>query len=102
MLAVSAAASTAISKALQAVSLPEGAGLRLAADGVTDRGTAIQITFVTDAAPDDQVVDIGAPAGLFLEPVTAELLEGQVLDARTNPDGLASFFLRPQRPAGDG
>lgn len=96
MLAISPAASAAIANALKAVSLPEGAGLRLAADGVTDRGTAIAITFVTDAAPEDEVVDIGAPAGVFVEPAAAALLQGHVLDAHTDADGLATFFLRPR------
>jgi Fe-S cluster assembly iron-binding protein IscA len=102
MLAISPAASAAISKALQGVSLPDGAGLRFATVGRTERGIAIEITFVMDAAPHDYVVDIDAPAGVFLEPAAAKLLNDQVLDADTDEDGRLTFSLRPQTAGGAG
>jgi hypothetical protein len=102
MLAISPAASDAINKALQGVSLPDGAGLRFATGGRTERGIAIEITFVMDAAPHDQVVDIGAPGRVFLEPAAATLLPDQVLDAYRDEDGRLTFSLRPQTAGGTG
>jgi iron-sulfur cluster assembly protein len=102
MLAVSPAASAAISSALEGADVPVGSGLRLAAGPQTERGIAIEIGFVTTAEPDDQVVETGAPADLFVEPRTAALLDDQVLDADMQPDGAISFTLHPQPSGPDG
>ena len=96
MLAISPAASAAISKALEGTEVPDGAGLRLAAGPTTERGVAIEIAFVTAAEPTDQVVDTGAPADVFVEPQTADLLSDQVLDAQMAADGAIAFTLHPQ------
>jgi iron-sulfur cluster assembly protein len=96
MLAISSAASAAISSALEAASVPDGAGLRLAAGAPTERGVAIEVSFVTAAGPTDQVIETDATADVFVEPATAELLDDQVLDAETGPDGAISFSLHPQ------
>jgi iron-sulfur cluster assembly protein len=102
MLAISPAASAAISKALEGTSVPDGAGLRLAAGPHTERGIAIEIAFMTVADPNDQVIDTGAPADVFVEPETAELLDDQVLDAQMQSDGAISFTLHAQPSGPDG
>ena len=96
MLAISPAASAAITEALRGASIADGAGLRLAAGPRTKRGVAVEITFVTEPQPDDQVIERGAPADVMLEPATAELLDDQILDAAIEPDGAVTFALRPQ------
>jgi Fe-S cluster assembly iron-binding protein IscA len=102
MLAVSPAASAAISSALEGADIPVGSGLRLAAGPQTERGIAIEIGLVTTAEPDDQVVETGAPADLYVEPRTAALLADQVLDAVVEPDGAINFSLHPQASGPDG
>ena len=81
MLAISPAASAAISTALDAAAVPEGAGLRLAAGQPTERGIAIELAF---------------------EPTAAELLDDQVLDAEIGPNGGINFTLQPQGPSMNG
>jgi iron-sulfur cluster assembly protein len=100
MLAISPAASNAIDAALDAASVPDGAGLRLAAGAPTERGVAIEVAFVTAADPGDQVIETDAAADVFVEPKAAELLEDQVLDAGQQADGSITFTLRPQGPSG--
>jgi iron-sulfur cluster assembly protein len=102
MLAISPAASAAISTALDTASVPEGAGLRLAAGPTTEEGIAIQVAFVTAADPADEVIETDASADVFVEPATAELLDDQVLDAETGPDGAINFTLHPQGPSMNG
>jgi iron-sulfur cluster assembly protein len=102
MLAVSPAATAAIDKALEGTLVPDGAGLRLAAGGQTERGVAIEIAFVTAADPEDQVIETGAPADVFVEPGTAELLDDQVLDAQVQEDGAISFMLHAQTSGPNG
>lgn len=102
MLAVSPTASTAISRALEGAEVPDGAGLRLAAGPQTERGIAIEIGFVMAPGPEDQVVDTGAPADVFIEPSTADLLDDQVLDAEIQPDGAINFSLHPRPSGADG
>lgn len=101
MLAISAAASAAINRALTGATVPDGAGLRLAAGPQTERGVAIEVAFVAAADPRDQVIDTGAPADVFVEPVAAELLDDQVLDADVQPDGAISFTLHAQSSGTD-
>jgi iron-sulfur cluster assembly protein len=100
MLAVSPAASAAISSALEGTDIPDGAGLRLAAGPPTERGVAIEIGFAAAPEPDDQVVETDAPADVFVEPHAAALLEDQVLDAEIQPDGAISFSLHAQQSGG--
>jgi iron-sulfur cluster assembly protein len=99
MLAISPAATAAISTALGVAEVPDGAGLRLATGPTTDQGVAIEIEFVSAAVPGDQVIETGAAADVFVEPATAELLDDQMLDAGQGPDGTISFALRPQGPS---
>jgi iron-sulfur cluster assembly protein len=101
MLAITPAATAAIDRALEGATLPEGAGLRLVAGSPTERGVAIEIGFVTAADPDDQVIDTGAPADVFVEPAAAELLDDQLLDASIADDGGINFTLRAQTDATD-
>jgi iron-sulfur cluster assembly protein len=96
MLAVSPAATAAITTALEGTPVPDGAGLRLSAGSDTERGVAIEIAFVTNPGQGDQVIETDAPADVFVEPGTAELLDDQVLDADAQPDGALRFTLHPQ------
>jgi Fe-S cluster assembly iron-binding protein IscA len=96
MLAISPAASAAISKALEGAPVPDGAGFRLAAGPQTDRGVPIEIAFVPAAEPGDEVIGTEATADVFVEPQTAQLLTDQVLDADVSADGAVSFTLHPQ------
>jgi iron-sulfur cluster assembly protein len=102
MLAISPAASAAISKALEGASVPDGAGLRLAAGPNTEHGIAIEVAFVTAADPADQVIETEASADVFVEPATAELLDDQVLDAATTADGAINFTLHPKSGGANG
>jgi Fe-S cluster assembly iron-binding protein IscA len=102
MLAISPAASDAINAALEAATVPDGAGLRLASGPQTEHGIAIEIAFVTAADPGDEIIETTAAADVFVEPVTAELLDDQVLDASVAPDGSISFTLHPQGPSMNG
>jgi Fe-S cluster assembly iron-binding protein IscA len=102
MLAISNAASEAIGTALGGTEVPEGAGMRLSAGPTTERGVAIEVTFVTAPDPSDQIIETDAPADVFVESRTSELLDDQILDAGQAPDGTISFTLRPQGPSMDG
>jgi iron-sulfur cluster assembly protein len=102
MLAVSPAASAAISSALEGADVPDGAGLRLAAGPPTEHGIAIEIGFAAAPEPDDQVVETDAPADVFVEPRAAALLDDQVLDAEIQSDGAISFSLHAQLSGPDG
>jgi iron-sulfur cluster assembly protein len=96
MLAISPRASDAISQALEAASVPDGAGLRLTPGQSSAEGTAVQITFVTAPDPADHVIETGAAADVFVAPGAAELLDDQVLDADVAPDGAITFALYAQ------
>jgi Fe-S cluster assembly iron-binding protein IscA len=93
MLAISPNASEAISRALEGADVPDGAGLRLATGAHSERGVAIEISFVTEAEPADQVIETSAPVDVFVEPVAARVLEDQVLEAELQPDGAIAFSL---------
>ena len=81
--------------------MPDGAGLRLTAGHQSPEGVAVDITFVTEAEPADQVIETGAPADVFVAPDATELLDDKVLDAEITPDGQISFALHDQ-PSTDG
>jgi iron-sulfur cluster assembly protein len=104
VLAISPTASAVIADALNSPDVPEGAGLRLAAEEPTERGIAIGIAFVESPLADDEVIPTGTRGEVFVEPQTAELLQDQVLDAEIDADRV-TFSLQPQslngrRPAG--
>jgi len=96
MLAISPNVTEAISRALEGAAVPDGAGLRLATGVHSERGVAIEISFVTAAEPGDQVIETSAPVDVFVEPVVAQVLEDQVLDAQLRPDGAIAFALSDQ------
>ncbi|HET8758197.1 MAG TPA: HesB/YadR/YfhF-family protein [Solirubrobacteraceae bacterium] len=96
MLAISPNASEAISRALEGAAIPDGAGLRLTTGAHSERGVAIEIAFVTAAAPGDEVIETSAPVDVFVEPVAARVLDDQVLDAQLQPDGALAFALSGQ------
>jgi Fe-S cluster assembly iron-binding protein IscA len=96
MLAISPNASEAISRALEGAEIPDGAGLRLTTGAQSERGVAIEISFVTAAEPGDQVIETGAPVDVFVEPVAAQVLDDQVLDAELQADGAITFGLSGQ------
>lgn len=101
MLMISPTASSAIAAALAPLELPDGAGLRLAASQMTDRGVLVDIVVVDAPLPEDQVIETGTGSDVFVEPGTAELLGDQRLDVDVEA-GEATFSLRPQAPEWDG
>jgi Fe-S cluster assembly iron-binding protein IscA len=78
---------------------PESAVLRIAALPHSQNGSGLpqlELALVDGPAEDDLVLD---DAPIAIDPATAALLEGRVLDAEIE-DGEARFSLLPQ--AGDG
>jgi Fe-S cluster assembly iron-binding protein IscA len=102
MLAISPNASEAISRALEGADIPDGAGLRVTTGAHSERGVAIEISFVTAAEPGDQIIETHAPVDVFVEPVAAQVLEDQVLDAELQPDGAITFGLSGQPSSSNG
>lgn len=94
MLMISPAASAAIETVLAAPEVPEGAGLRLATAGHTERGVAIALHIAERPAPDDEVVESAGGTGVFLDPQAAGLLGDQILDAEFEGDRVA-FSIHP-------
>jgi Fe-S cluster assembly iron-binding protein IscA len=102
MLVISPAASAAIASVLAQEEVPEGATFRLELGSESEEPRqGVEMTLVEEPEPDDQVVDTGAGADLFVEARTAEALEDQVLDADFEGDGVV-FGLRPQSLNGHG
>lgn len=77
--------------------VPDGAGLRIAAD-VTDNSGGLTLSLATAPQEGDQVVDESG-ALLFLEPTAATVLDDKALDADVDEDGKVSFALAEQPPA---
>ncbi|MGH3734324.1 MAG: adhesin [Micromonosporaceae bacterium] len=77
--------------------VPEGSGLRIAAD-VTDNSGGLTLSLATAPQEGDEVMDNGG-ALLFLEPTAATVLDDKALDADVDADGKVSFALAEQPPA---
>jgi iron-sulfur cluster assembly protein len=101
MLVISPAASAAIASVLAQADVPEGSGLRLEMGRISREGTGIEISVAEAPEPDDQVVETGTGADVFVEARTAEALDDQVLDAEFETEGVV-FELHPQSLNGHG
>jgi iron-sulfur cluster assembly protein len=95
MLTISPAASAAITTVLSAPEVPDGAGVRLAPGRPRAEGIAIEFAVVEHPEPDDEVLDTGTGADVFLDHDVVDLLDDQVLDAEFQSDAV-SFAIRPQ------
>jgi len=95
MLTVTPQAAEAIAAVLSGPSVPEGAGLRLMPGPTEDGGVGIGLAVVEQPGAEDQVIETGSGADLFVEPNAAELLDDKELDA--DVDGAqVTFSVRPQ------
>lgn len=86
MLAVTETAADAIGNLIDSRDLPEGAGVRLAreASAPEDAGEGgIRLDLVSEPMIGDEVLE---GAHVFIEPETARLLEGKLLDAELAGD----------------
>jgi len=75
--------------------VPEGSGLRIAAD-VTDDSGGLTLSLAPSPLEGDQVMDNGG-ARLFLEPTAASVLDDKALDATVDEEGRVSFALAEQQ-----
>jgi Fe-S cluster assembly iron-binding protein IscA len=85
VLTITETAAEAINTLISASQLPEGAGLRIAAQPDSEP-TALELSVAV--APDDQdtVLEDGG-ATIFLEPIAAQALDDKVLDAQRFGEG---------------
>ena len=90
MLTLTDNAATQIRQIVDDPQVPEGAGLRIAADPAAG-GLSLRLAVAPDA--NDQVVD-EAGARVFLEPQAAQLLDDKSLDAMTDPTGQLQFTVQ--------
>ncbi|GIF01211.1 adhesin [Paractinoplanes rishiriensis] len=90
MFTVSDNASYAIRQIVARPEIPEGAGLRIDADG---NRTSLSIAVSPEPEPGDTVVDAGTDAKLFVSAEAGELLEHKTIDARTDEAGRVQFVL---------
>lgn len=95
MLAVTPAASAAVTAILENPDLPAGAGLRLqlGLDAAGEQG--IGMTIVSEPGPGDERVPAAPDENVFLARDVVELLDDQVLDAEIDGQNVA-FMIRPQ------
>jgi Fe-S cluster assembly iron-binding protein IscA len=85
MLTITQTAAQAINTLVSASQLPDGAGLRIAAQPDSEP-TALELSVA--AAPDDQdTVLEDAGATVFLEPVAAQALDDKILDVQRLGEG---------------
>lgn len=74
--------------------VPDGAGLRIAADA-TDNSGGLTLSLATAPQEGDEVLD-NSGARLFLEPTAANVLDDKALDADVDEQGKVSFALAQQ------
>ncbi|MGH3655685.1 MAG: adhesin [Micromonosporaceae bacterium] len=75
--------------------VPDGSGLRIAADA-TDNSGGLTLSLATEPETGDKVVDNGG-ARLFLEETAANVLDDKALDADVDDQGKVSFQLAEQQ-----
>ncbi|MFC7279303.1 adhesin [Paractinoplanes rhizophilus] len=90
MFTVSDNATMAIRTIIGRSGVPQGAGLRIAADA--DRGS-LHIAVSPAPEPGDTVYDAGADAQLFIAEGAGELLEERTMDVREDDAGRVQFVL---------
>lgn len=96
MLVITETAALAINTLISENEMPQGAGLRIAPE--PERPDSLQLSVAPAPRGDDTVVE-SAGATVFLEPVAAQALEGQVLDVHRIPEGdeeQYQFAITPQ------
>ncbi len=80
MLSITETAAQAINSLITASEMPEGAGLRIAAQPETD-SAGLELSVAPEPAEQDTVLK-GGGATVFLEPIAAQALEDKVLDVQ--------------------
>jgi iron-sulfur cluster assembly protein len=90
MFTVSDNATSAIREIVTRPGLPEGAGLRIAANA--DRNL-LSIAVTAQPQPGDTVFQAASDAPLFIANEAADLLEDKMIDAVTDNDGQVQFVL---------
>ena len=96
MLAITETAALAINTLISENDMPEGAGLRIAAE--PEGSDSLQLSVAPAPGDRDTVVE-SAGATVFLEPIAAQALEGQILDVQRVPqadDEQYQFAITPQ------
>jgi Fe-S cluster assembly iron-binding protein IscA len=96
VLTITPTAAQAVESILSQPEMPDNAGLRIAAEPITDDTgtprTDVVLNVVSEPEPDDEVIDAGP---VYVEPATAELLDEKVLDAELS-ENQVKFRLREQ------
>jgi Fe-S cluster assembly iron-binding protein IscA len=96
MLEISSEAAEAIRGILASDGVPDGAALRISAEPgpEPDASSGFAVTVMESPLPDDQVV-ASEDVEVCIEPVAAEMLDDQQLDASVS-DGKVQFSLSDQ------
>lgn len=95
MLSVSRTAADAIKLIVSASPIPAEGGIRLAAEPIDEHATKLELSLVETPEPGDAIVEEEG-AKVFVEQNTAVLLDGKVLDATVEQDGV-SFSISDQQ-----
>lgn len=93
MLTLTETATTEIRNIIDQPEVPEGCGLRIAADPAAG---GLSLTLATAPVAGDEVVD-NSGARVFLDPQAALMLDDQALDAGTDSDGKVQFAVAPRQ-----
>ncbi|MGH3765833.1 MAG: HesB/IscA family protein [Pseudonocardiaceae bacterium] len=95
MLSITETAAEAINTLISDNDMPDGSGLRIAAQ--PDRSGGLQLSVTPAPGEQDTVVE-GGGATVFLEPVAAQALDGQLLDVHRDEDQY-QFAITPRASA---
>lgn len=90
MFTVSDSATAAIRQIVSRPGVPDGAGLRIAAN--EDR-SALKLAVARLPQPGDTVFEAASDAPLFIAEGAADLLQDKVIDAHMRDDGSVQFVL---------
>ncbi|HXV57397.1 MAG TPA: hypothetical protein VD704_05970 [Gaiellaceae bacterium] len=99
MLTLTESAKDVVRDIVAAEGIPEGSGLRIAAEPSDEGSSQLSLSLATGPADGDQVVDEGGTR-VFLEPTAATLLDDKVLDAQRHEDHV--HFTVEDRTSGEG
>jgi iron-sulfur cluster assembly protein len=92
---VSENATTAIRMIVTRPGIPQGAGLRIAAN---DDRSMLNIAVTAQPQPGDTVFQAASDAPLFVANEAGDLLEDKVIDAVTDDDGRVQFVVDSPAP----
>ncbi|SNY25593.1 hypothetical protein [Paractinoplanes atraurantiacus] len=90
MFTVSDSATAAIRHIVSQAGVPDGAGLRIAAN---QDHSALSIAVAPLPEPGDTVFQAGSDAALFIADGAGDLLDDKIIDAHTEDDGRVQFVL---------